>query len=189
VSHAQGLGTIYTATIALWLFLIFDVFFKETISALLATFVVVLLFSRGIAVRERARRRDLRRSAKEAVALLIDTKMDFQKLSDEETLEGKNFLHWCTCALVGNERNKDAARARINFYFGLCPEVLEYYAPFSDENEIRAAFIVALLTDLPPIWILDAHTGRRGREPKEVKIGPKRWPSFLWPPPPPPAAP
>jgi hypothetical protein len=64
------------------------------------------------------------------------------------------------CAELCGQK-KETICARSEFYAKIAPESLGYYLPRSSE-EHRAAHLVALLTDLPPRWLFDCVTNRRG---------------------------
>lgn len=55
----------------------------------------------------------------------------------------------------------DTVRARANFYGKLDLETLTHYMPTEPRVQSLSHFI-ALLTDLPPRWIFDCATNRRG---------------------------
>lgn len=50
------------------------------------------------------------------------------------------------------------------------PELIRYYVP-QDSRELSASHLVALLTDLPPRWILDCYTNRKGLLPEASETG------------------
>ena len=66
----------------------------------------------------------------------------------------------------------NAIKGSLSFYAGLSPDALGFYVP-DGSDEARAAYLVALLTDLPPRWILDCATNRRGQVAAEVSPQPR----------------
>lgn len=59
------------------------------------------------------------------------------------------------------EQDRETLQARISFFDGLDPVSMRTYLPVgSDQTEVAAQF-VAVVTDLPPEWILDCATQRR----------------------------
>jgi hypothetical protein len=55
----------------------------------------------------------------------------------------------------------DKVRARARFYTTAAQEWLRYYGLRGTEVLV-ACHLIALLTDLPPLWIFDCYTNRRG---------------------------
>jgi hypothetical protein len=78
------------------------------------------------------------------------------------------FLKSCADALGGSEA---AVSARARFYGELGPEALGYYA-LTGSKLHKAASLVSLLTDLPPLWIFDLALNRHGTQPDDWMSSP-----------------
>src|SRR5262249_50093776 len=71
--------------------------------------------------------------------------------------EAGGFVRTCS-ELAGID--PDTVQARARFYGSLDVEALRHYMP-TEPKEAALSHFVALLTDLPPRWILDCATNRR----------------------------
>lgn len=78
------------------------------------------------------------------------------------------------CAKL-SDSEEDKVRARANFYATADTERIRYYV-HQDSQELSASQLVALLTDLPPLWIFDCYTNRKGSIPLDsvIAIGVRR---------------
>ena len=168
VNHGQGVSTVYSATVVLWLYLTINaalVAVTQTdttskaangpslvMSDLLGTALVSTVVWSVIRRQLRARERELRKSVRDAVQALQQIDNDLSRAKDNGALLQ-------ACAAASNPTN--VARL-VKFYSDLDPDALSYYLPISTTGLQRSAFLVSLFTDLPPIWIFDVASGRRG---------------------------
>jgi hypothetical protein len=169
IDHGTGIATIYAATIAFWLYLSIDAAvhlivpttgspISTVVPALAATILVM-----GSAWRFLRRQRQMRDRALRSNVL---TAVDLLAAFDNSLLQVKDrpqFLKACAGALGGSEA---AVSARARFYGELGPEALGYYA-LTGSKLHKAASLVSLLTDLPPLWIFDLALNRRGMQPDD----------------------
>jgi len=164
VSHGQGVTVVYVATAALWIYLATRAGFRSAglapghpgLHAVLGLLVtaLVLVAALGLIKRQQKMRRCLlMRSIRAAVQALTLAHNNLGQAKDDEM-----FLRACAAA-AGRTAREVAAEAE--FYAGLEPEALRYYVPASSGLQ-RSAFLVALLTSMPPAWIFDITSGRRG---------------------------
>ena len=65
-----------------------------------------------------------------------------------------------SCAGAGGSRRPFRQHGELG------PEALGYYA-LTGSNLHKAASLVSLLTDLPPLWIFDLALNRRGTQPDD----------------------
>ena len=73
------------------------------------------------------------------------------------------------CDQLSNSRTARTIRARAQFYSQQFQENVGYWVPRDARHALTVpSYFVALITDLPPQWILDNATGRR-REPVELR--------------------
>jgi hypothetical protein len=81
-------------------------------------------------------------------------------LNQLEALQDPQFIEQC-----GRLRGGDAERARVRgqFYLGLGAAEIKHYVPLDASAEVRAAHLVALLSDLPPRWVFECGAGKIGR--------------------------
>lgn len=174
VDHGQGIATIYTATIAFWLFLSVDaalrLYATTGLSARAATgsgnlnistqalIGTILITGSGWWIVRRQRRageRALRNHVRTAMDLLAAYDNDLSRLKDHP-----QFLRACAAALGETE---STVAARCEFYGGVSSEALSYYA-LTESKLHKTASLVALLTDLPPLWLYDLALNRRGTQ-------------------------
>ena len=168
VSHGQGVSTVYSATMVLWLYLTIhaalvaltqsdtagkpdhtsSLVLPDVLATALVSAIVWLIIGRQL----RARERELRKSVRDAVQALQKVDNDLSRAKNND-----DFLRACAAA-----SNGPSAARLLNFYGDLDPDALSYYLPASTTGLQRSAFLVSLLTDLPPIWIFDVSSGRRG---------------------------
>jgi hypothetical protein len=118
--------------------------------AITATYLV----SRVIKRQRKVREEDMRRYAADAVKVAVG-------LPISEAASDPKLIKIC-CKL--SDSTEDKVRARAKFYATADTERIRYYVP-QDSQELSASQLVALLTDLPPLWIFDCYTNRRGRLP------------------------
>ena len=169
VDHGQGIATIYAATIAFWLFLSIDAALRlsaptssgtpaATSSSAQAIIGTVLITGSGwwlVRRQRRAGERALRNHVCTAMDLLAAYDNDLSRLKDYP-----QFLVACAAALGGSETT---VAVRAEFYGGLSSEALSYYA-LTGSKLHKTASLVALLTDLPPLWLFDLALNRRGTQ-------------------------
>jgi hypothetical protein len=169
VNHRSGVGLIYAATVSLWLYgllgpalgyaarfsveqelLRADPEFVQ-IAALVLAIATTAFTVRLIKRQKKHRQIEMRIAARNAVsrALEIETA---QAWKDDELVE--------LCAQLSGEK-QDSIRARAKFFSHVAPESLGYYLP-RGSREQTACHFVAHLTDMPPQWLFDCKTNRRG---------------------------
>jgi hypothetical protein len=173
VDHGTGVGIIYAASISLWLFGLLSPVLELarrtylhlglwhfTVSdpsawvqgvaltlAVLGTYVAAKL----ITLQRKGRVEEMRSLAARAVEKALSLDLS-GAAKDAELVE--------LCArLCGAQAGIISARA--SFYATIDPESLAHYLP-RGSREHAASHLVALLTDLPPRWLFDCATNRRG---------------------------
>jgi glycerophosphoryl diester phosphodiesterase len=181
IDHGTALSTIYAASIALWLFgvvayvleygrraylamglpsiVVRDPSAWVNFIAVIIAIIVTLLGSRFISRQEKTRSQDMKRLAACAVRKAIGRSMS-QVAGDQELIK--------VCAkLSGSAETK--VRARAKFYAAAPPERVRYYV-LQEAEDLSACHLIALLTDLPPDWIFNCYTDRKGFMPKDRPI-------------------
>jgi hypothetical protein len=160
IDHSTGIGIVYTATAAFWLYLAFDGLLLHVLSprpshilATLAMFCLMFVGRQIIGKQSSAASSAQRRNVLTAVDLLAAHENDLRRLK-----VNSNFLSACAAALGGSEA---AVAGRAAFYSALAPEAFGYYG-LTGSTLHHSAAIVALLTDLPVHWIYDLSVNRRG---------------------------
>ena len=175
IDHGTAVTLIYAASIALWLFGVLSPLFLWANSlllllleqplvlsvavsawmkgfALIASICIVRWGLLWISAQKKGRQDEMRVLARKLAA--IAGEKSFRDLGSDP-----QFIADCG-RLAGTDAGRVAAAAR---YYGqvLDSRSLGYYMP-EGPPPIRAAHTVALLTDLPPQWIFDCLTNRRG---------------------------
>jgi hypothetical protein len=173
IDHGNGISTIYTASILLWLFGVLAplleigrrLYLRAGLphfavpdppiyvqgAALVLTALIVYLTKRSMSDQRKGRSHEMRQLAAAAVERLLLTGPS--KMADDGKLAA-------LCAKLAGEK-LDKMQARARFYATLSSQSLtNYLVPGSDLQE--AAQLVALITDLPPGWIFDCATNRKG---------------------------
>jgi hypothetical protein len=174
IDHQTGVGTIYTASIALWLFGVFfpaielgrRVYLSSTNvhaftgaeSATWTYFVALALavLSAYLGMKSIQRQRRIRQRRMRKLAAIAVARLNALELSG--AAEDPAFIDICS-ELAGVDTDKVRARAR--FYGGLDEASLKHYM-LTEPKRLAMSHFVALLTDLPPRWIFDCATNRRG---------------------------
>jgi hypothetical protein len=161
VDHRVAISTIYSASIALWLFGIMAYALDSTVKSLsvmsadliaIAVAIIVTALGRGLIKRQRkAREENMQRRAAEAVAIAVGRTIS-------ETVSDPKFIE--TCAKL-SDIEEGKIRARAKFYAAADTEQIRNYIP-QHSRELSACQLIALLTDLPPLWIFDCYTNRMG---------------------------
>jgi len=172
VDHRTGVGPIYAASIALWLFgLLAPVleFARRTYLNLglrhflvsdpsawiqvvaLALAVLVTYLAARLIKSQKQRADEMRGLAARAVTRALS--VDLKEAANDAELVG-------LCARLSGEK-AETIGARARFYAAIDPESLSHYLP-RGPREQAASHLVALLTDLPPRWLFDCATNRRG---------------------------
>jgi hypothetical protein len=170
VDHRTGIGTIYAASVALWLFLLLASVLTLAIApdprpdagqssayyprlqilalafAVLATAIAIRL----IMFQKKRRQEELRRLAKKAVGVALSKDLS-QAMQDGTLLS--------LCEQLSGE-DSTTIRARARFIATVDRESLDRYVP-RGSGEMAASHLVAYLTDLSPQWIFDCATNRR----------------------------
>jgi hypothetical protein len=165
VDHRTGVGTIYVACIAVWLFLLLT-----SLSALLVSFWVPLAFGLAVIatwcartwIKDKKRQVEcrMRSLAAEAVQKAFSTDLLRAPEEREELID--------LCTKLGHVK-RDTIAGRTKFYAAIDRDSSSYYLP-SDSKEEAACQLVALLTDLPSRWLFDCATNRRGAMPEQSAI-------------------
>ena len=181
IDHGTALSTIYAASIALWLFgvvayvleygrraylamglpsiVVRDPSAWVNFIAVVIAIIVTLLGSRCISRQRETRSQDMKRLAACAVRKAIGRSVS-QVARDQELIK--------VCAkLSGNAETK--VRARAKFYAAAAPERVRNYV-LQEAEDLSACHLIALLTDLPPHWIFNCYTDRKGFMPKDRPI-------------------
>lgn len=176
VDHGNGIGTIYRASIALWLFGVFasglelvrqvyvgfGLWFPQNLSGkdpsiwvyLTSLGVAVLLtyqVAKSIKLQSKKRFENMRELAKDAVERAMPFALSKAARDDK-------FIRLCEQLSGGKE---EKIRARLRFYTSVDPNSLGIYLP-RGSAALSASHLVALLTDLPPQWVFDCATDRKG---------------------------
>lgn len=173
IDHRIGVTTIYAASVALWAygvlapalefvrrvylllglprFAVTDPAIVVSMFAFILAIVLTLLGTFVIGKHKKSRAKALRAWAAEAVRTA--TGLTMGNVAESETLLS-------LCVNLSGE-GQETIRLRAQFYSKVDPESLRHYLP-SGSQEVTAAHIVALLTDLPARWLFDCATNRRG---------------------------
>lgn len=173
VDHGTGVATIYVASIALWLsglfapileagrqayvrsglghFLVPDPAPWVNVTAVGIAIVVTCLGVRSAGRQKKRREQEMRGLA--AAAVKRAESLEFSTAAD-----AVDFVDLCA-RLSGGDGKTIVARA--GFYASIDPDALGHYL-LSGSSTQTAAHFVALLTDLPPGWLFDCATNRRG---------------------------
>jgi hypothetical protein len=166
VDHRTGVGTIYVACIAVWLFLLLT-----SLSALLVSFwaplsafglAVIATWCARTWIKEKKKlvEREMRSSAVKAVQKAFSTDLLRDVDGREELID--------LCAELGHAK-RDVIAGRAEFYAAIDRDSSSYYLPcFSKEQ--AACQLMALLTDLPSRWLFDWATNRRGSMPEQSPV-------------------
>ncbi len=167
VDHGTGVGTIYAATIALWLFGLYYsasagiglriLAMPESVNRWIKlTALALAIFTTYLAVKFIAQQKQNRQSMlRDLAASAVD---DLLFLNLGRATEDSRFLEKCA-VLAGTDT--ETVRARARFYANLDRASLRQYMPLAPE-QIAFSHFVGLVTDLPPLWIFDCATNRRG---------------------------
>ncbi|RZU02634.1 hypothetical protein [Rivibacter subsaxonicus] len=188
IEHGTGIALIYKASIALWLFGVLAPLLELARVALLrarwpgldptapanwvepsavpqlVAFALAVLLTWRVAARVNAQRKSRQDRMRDSARSAVETAaaMDWTDIADSPTL-----LRDCV-DLTGAD-SSDELEARARFYAGLGAAAVDHYAPrelpldmpTSDPALRLAAYRIALLTDLPPRWLLDCASERR----------------------------
>lgn len=172
IDHRTGVGTIYAASIALWLFGVFlpviqmsrakyDAVTEPVVPnlvlsawpyylALALALICTFLAVNHVRKRREARQQKMRELASRAVQIL-------DSIDNGESDKVDKFLK--TCAKLA-DIEQARVESRYNFYVSLGGIERSHYMIMKPRTRALAHF-VALLTDLPPRWIFDCAVGRR----------------------------
>ncbi len=173
VDHRTGVATIYAASIALWLFGIYapvlellrvhldlpsmpensvpDVTIWIQFAALVLSVLSTLVAWAYLKRQEQERQRSMRQLASAAVEELIT-------LGPTRAAEDARFI--ARCAELAR-LDIHTVRSRAIYYAGL-NECDQRYYMLTQPKLLAMSHFLALLTDLPPRWIHDCVTNRRG---------------------------
>jgi hypothetical protein len=173
IDHRTGVGIIYAASFALWLYSLIasaleilrrlaappvgaqwppDPWLQPI--ALLLTVAIVVTASRMIRSQRKARSSQMAGAAARAVAAAQGRRLD-------ELAQDMKFVENCKL-LSGIEA--EAIGARVRFFADLNSDQLGFYVRTGTDRE-AASYLVALITDLPPRWVEDCASNRRGAVP------------------------
>jgi hypothetical protein len=162
VDHRTGIGMIYLASIAAWLFLLLASLSappvsaqKASVLAPLAAFGLAVIATSCVTIWIRRKKKQMRSLAAKAVQKAFST--DLSRAAKDQGLIN-------LCADLGHEK-RETITERAAFYATFDRDSLSYYLP-AGSKEQAACQLVALLTDLPPGWLFDCATNRRGFMPK-----------------------
>jgi hypothetical protein len=173
IDHRRALCTIYAASIALWLFgfVAYVLEYSRRVYAwselpsvsvknlsvwmdfiaLVIAVIVTLLGSYFIRRQRETRSQDMKRLAACAVRKAVGRSVS-QAAKNEELIK--------VCAMLsGSAEGKVEARAK--FCATADPEWVRYYV-LQEAEELSASHLIGFLTDLPPLWIFDCYTNRKG---------------------------
>jgi hypothetical protein len=162
IDHGTGIGTVYAATAAFWLYLACDAVLRHVLAAaddithIIALFAMACLMLggwRAIRKQRSAASSALRRNVLSAIDLLAAHENDLSRVRGNP-----DFLSACAAALGGSEA---VVARRAAFYSTLTPEAFGYYG-LTGSTLHHSAAIASLLTDLPVHWIFDLSVNRRG---------------------------
>jgi hypothetical protein len=163
VDHRTGVGTIYVACIAVWLFLLLTSFSDSAWAqtAALGLAVIAAWCARTWIKKSKKRTEtDTQTWAAEAVQEALSTDLLRAAKNWQRLIE--------VCAKLGHE-DEETIRRRARFYVAINPDSSNYYLPGASK-ELAACHFVALLTDLPPWWLFDCATNRRGSTPEQSLV-------------------
>ncbi len=174
IDHGTGVGVIYIASITAWLYGCYlpiiekvsqfylsfsdingDSIIIPVISKNLLAFSFALLSISFVLITIKGQRETREEKMRELAASAVS-----QLESLEINRAAENFAFIDTCSeLSGIKKEKIQARAR--FYACLDKTSLLHYMSIEPKGQSMSQF-VSLLTDLPPSWIYDCFTNRRG---------------------------
>jgi len=191
LDHRNGVTTIYAASIALWAFGVLAPFIQfvstyhgalDHLAVTVVVNIIALVLAIGLTVlgvatisrHKDGRRKELRELAREAVetAAEIPVESIAQYLAQDADaaagIPAKIERLFSLCVNLSGETGegiREKIRSRARFYTDA--KSARYYLAFGSQD-VTAAHMVALLTDLPPGWLLDCKTNRRGALPPLV---------------------
>jgi hypothetical protein len=160
VDHRNGVGTIYTASFALWLTAALISVARLVWSAtsppgwiygvaVVLAITVTLLGRIGISRQRKRRSKRMRRAAVDAVELA--------QTHGWRTAANRGDFQRACAELLGSSRFDEVER-RASFYADPARDAAYYMATGPPEAAVQ---FVALVSDLPPEWIRDVSGGRR----------------------------
>jgi hypothetical protein len=176
VNHRFGVGLIYAASLAAWLYLLLAAAIAHGVwpqwhplcsqwAAAVVAAVLTFAAVRFVAFQQDSRRRQMRDAAIKAVRAATEAGAG-GLANDERLLRHCDELvaGWPAWrAFAGRAARVAAVRRRAAFVDSLeqNPARRRRYWPDDADCLERAAFQVACLTDLPPRWLYDVTSGRR----------------------------
>jgi hypothetical protein len=167
IDHGTGVGIVYAASATLWLFgVYFPCIELARRTSLIAEYVdpiwtyamafAVALLSTYLALKSIQRQWKARNNRMRELAAIAVERLG----SLDPTGAAKDPAFIEACAVLAGIDSK-TVQARAHFYGSLDEESRKHY--MTTEPKLPAiSHFVALLTDLPPRWILDCATNRRG---------------------------
>jgi|SRR5215203_581919 len=160
IDHRIAVSTIYGASIALWLFGVVSNLLGSIAkdskpwvlwTALAVAIIVTYLTSRLIKAQKEDREEERKRRARDAVITAAGSSVH-EAAGNDQLIQ--------VCAALSN-KEEDEVRARARSYSNIGPNWAQNYMLQKGEN-LYPWFLVALLTDLSPLWIFDCFTNRKG---------------------------
>ena len=170
IDHGTAISTIYAASIALWLFgvvaYVLDVSVENAsasvnLVAIVIAIMLTYLGGRLIRGQSKSRQKEMRELARRAMNKAVGLPLP-QAVSDQ------GFIKICARLSDSVERK---VRARAKYYTITDRKWAKSHVLHGSEK-LTASHLIALLTDLPPLWIFDCYTNRNGllREDRPVNI-------------------
>jgi hypothetical protein len=185
VDHRTAVGTIYGASVALWLFglaksalgvlaetrllgLAPPPLWEDLIAVAFAIAVTVLA-SLWVKFQDDKRSRDIESSAKEAMNKALgqpeSTAADGDFAAFLAACADKDHEDFIAACAKLSGRSEDNVRERARFYSRLAKDDrnrLNHYL-LQGPNDLQASHLIGLLTNLSPRWIYDTYHGRKSR--------------------------
>jgi hypothetical protein len=164
VDHRTGVGTIYLASVIVWLFLLLaslsaplvsNLDQHAKVSALLAALGVAVIATWGAAALIKRKKQQVERKMRNGAARAVQKafSIDLSRAAADQELIA-------LCAELGH-KDHGTISARAQFYAAVDRNSSGYFVPCGSKLQ-AACHLVALLTDLPPRWLFDCATNRRG---------------------------
>ena len=205
IEHGWPIGIIYRASIVAWLFMLFSPFFHwlgakhlslgffhipkagtlPTLLPLVIALSFCQLFFRWFKKQRTDREKSMREQAVEAVDGLSALKFSLPQQAD---IDAWHTIFSNAARLRGGEYQKEFGTVFRRARFYLSKDWMQWksnmYYPLPPSKspcvfgETTAAYIIGLVTDLPPRWLIDVHSGRRGSK-KESEKPKWRWASGI----------
>ena len=161
VDHRTAVSTIYWASIVVWLFLLLASLSAPLVSnsgSVWASLASLAVFGVAVVAAWSARTWIMRKKEEvEENMQCLAAKAVQKALSANLSPDHPELIASCA-EIVGD---KDVISARAQFYAAVDRNSSGYFVPCGSKLQ-AACHLVALLTDLPPRWLFDCATNRRG---------------------------